>query len=137
MGIRTNTMIKFRQKIFANPSKWKKFRKWAEEKIKDTNPLMLGVSTAGAGLGVANVVINKQRRDADIKLREDQIKATNELTEVLHKIEALEKKEAKKHSRKLKKAFQRDIPEIEYPAIGQKQAEAVIKKFRKKGDDKV
>ena len=124
-------MIEFRQKIFG------KFRAWAKKGMENTNPVMLGLSTAGTGLGVANVVINKQRRDADIKLREDQIKATNELTTVLHKIEGLDKKEAKKHSNKLKKAFQRDIPEIEHPAIGQKQADAVMKKFRKKRDDKV
>ena len=129
-------MIEFRQKIFAKTPKLKKFREWTKEKL-DSPIIPLGLSTAGTGLGVANVVINKQRRDADIRLREDQIKATNELTEVLHKIEGLDKKEAKKQSKKLKKAFQRDIPEIEYPAAGQKQAEAVINKFRKKGNDKV
>lgn len=125
-------MIEFRQKVFAKPEfKAKGLKEWAVGQIKtNTNPLMLGISTAGTGLGVANVVINKQRRDADIKLREDQIKATNELTDALRKIEGLDQKEAKKHSRNLKKAFKKDIPEIEHPCAEMQLAKKTI--FREK-----
>jgi hypothetical protein len=127
-------MIEFRQKVFAKPKfNAKELKAWIGNQIKtNTNPLMLSVSTAGTGLGVANVVINKQRRDADIKLREEQIKATNELTDVLHKIQGLDTKEAKKHSKKLKAAFKKDIPEIEHPSVGMQVANKTI--FRKKNE---
>lgn len=127
-------MTEFRQKIFAKPKfKAKELQGWVGNQLKtNTNPLMLGVSTAGTGLGVANVVINKQRRDADIKLREDQIKATNELTEALHKIEGLDEKEARKHSKNLKKAFKKDIPEIEHPCAEVQLAKKTIFREKKK-----
>lgn len=132
-------MIEFRQKIFAKPRlprfNKKEIQDWTVEKIKDTNPITTGVAAVGAGLGVANYRVNKQRRDADIELREDQIKATNELTDVLHRIEGLDEKEAKKHSRKLKKAFKKDIPEIEHPSAQEQIAKKTI--FREKKNDRV
>lgn len=129
-------MIEFRQKVFTKrlpKFKPKEVKNWAVHQIKEnTNPLMLGVSAAGAGLGVANVKINKQRRDADIKLREDQIKATNELTEVLHKIEGLDKKEARKQSKKIKAAFRKQVPEVEHPSAEMQLANKTIFREKKK-----
>ncbi len=122
-------MAEFRQKIFSRF----RLKKEIVEPAKDFwTVAAVPVGITGTVLSGANLYVNKKRKDADIELREDQIKSMNELTEALKRIEGLEEKETKRHSKNIKKAFKKKLPEDEYPAIGQKQAQAVMKKFKKK-----
>ena len=105
-------MIEFRQKDFS-----KKLVEWGKEQIKKTNPITAALSVAGTGLGIANLHVNKQRKDADKKLREEQIKTMDRLTETLEKIN---EEKLTKNSKKVKRAFRRKLPEDQYPTVMQK-----------------
>lgn len=124
-------MIEFRQKVFSK-FRQKEVKSWIVKKVKETNPVTAGLGVAGTGLGAANFAVNKKRKDADIELREEQIKVINDLSKALDKIEGVD---SKKHSVKLKKAYKRQIPEIEHPCVLQKTADALSKKMRRKKND--
>jgi len=126
-------MIQFRQKTYAKKFRLKETRDWAIKQIKATNPAMLTVSGVGAGYGIANYNVNRKRKEADEELREEQIKATNELAEALKKIDGLSEKEKKKHSNNMKKAYRRIDPDDEHPYIAEKAKKAV---FRRKVEKK-
>ena len=107
-------MIEFRQKTFG---KTKKLVEWGKEQIKKTNPLTAALTITSTGLGVANLHVNKQRKNADKKLREEQIKTMEKLTETLEK---LDEEKLTKNSKKVKRAFRRKLPEDQYPTVIQK-----------------
>lgn len=121
-------MIEFRQKSFAKKFRLKNIGTWALKQAKNTNPGMLAVSGVGAGYGIANYNVNKKRKEADEELRAEQIKATQELTDALKKIEGLDKNDAKKHTKRIKKAYKRADPDDEHPYIAEKAKKVIFNK---------
>jgi hypothetical protein len=121
-------MIEFRQKSFSGKFRLKNIGDWAVKQVKTTNPAMLTVSGVGAGYGIANYNVNKKRKEADKELREDQIRATNELTEALKKIDGLSKQDVNKHTKNIKRAYKRADPDDEHPYITEKARRAILRK---------
>ncbi len=121
-------MIEFRQKSFDKKFRLRNIGEWALKQAKTTNPAMLTISGVGAGYGIANYNVNKKRKEADRELREEQIKATQELTDALKKIEGLEAREAKRHVRNIKRAYKKDDPDDQHPYITEKAKRAIFYK---------
>lgn len=121
-------MIEFRQKSFAKKFRLKDIGDWALKQAKNTNPGMLAVSGVGAGYGIANYNVNKKRKEADKELREEQIKATLELTDALKKIEGLSKNDVNKHTKRMRKAYKRVDPDDEHPYITEKAKKVIFNK---------
>lgn len=124
-------MIEFRQKNFSGKFRLKGAAEWIKKKAEDLNPAMLAISSVGTGYGIANYNVNKKRKEADEELRKEQIEATKDLTKALERVEGLEKREAQRHSRNIKKAYKRLDPDDEHPYVAERAKKAL---FRKKGD---
>lgn len=121
-------MIEFRQKIFRKQFNKKEFNSWVKKQMEGTNPLTLGLSTAATGLGVANYSVNKKRKEADVVLREEQIKATKDLEKALKKVKGVSERDAKTLSQNMKKSYTRRDPDDEHPYVTQAAIDKIIKK---------
>jgi len=93
-------MIEFRQKDFGKVRD--AFKKAGEDPIKTA------LGATGTVLGVANLSLNLSRRKKDTELRQEQIKAIDNLTKAL---EETKSSEVKKSSKKLRTSFRKKHPE--------------------------
>ena len=80
-------MIEFRQKDFGKLGKFTK-KVWTDSKEKANkvleNPrVKTGLTASGTVLGVANLSLNLSRKKEDTRLREEQLKAMEDLTKAL------------------------------------------------------
>ena len=93
-------MIKFRQKEFNRTAK--KIKKAAE------NPVKSVLLVSSPVFGAANLSLNVSKKKKDTELREEQLRAMEDLTKALKESNDLEIREAARHA---KTSFRRKHPE--------------------------
>ena len=117
-------MIKFRQKEFNRVSD-------AAKKVAESPITRGAVVASGPILGVANLSLNVSRKKKDTELREDQLRAMEELRKALKESNDLEIREAARHA---KTSFRRKHPEDikdDDVIIIPNPVSSIKKKFRK------
>ena len=80
-------MIEFRQKDFGKLGEFAK-RVWADgkkkvDKVVESPGVKTGLAASGTVLGVTNLSLNLSRKKEDTRLREEQLKAMEDLTKAL------------------------------------------------------
>lgn len=80
-------MIEFRQKDFGKLGRFTK-KVWTDSKEKvnkvmESSGVKTGLAASGTVLGVANLSLNLSRKKEDTRLREEQLKAMEDLTKAL------------------------------------------------------
>ncbi len=80
-------MIEFRQKDFGKLGEFAK-RIWTSgkekvDKVVESPGVKTGLAASGTVLGVANLSLNLSRKKEDTRLREEQLKAMEDLTKAL------------------------------------------------------
>lgn len=80
-------MIEFRQKDFGKLGRFTK-KVWTDSKEKvnkvmESPGVKTGLAASGTVLGVANLSLNLSRKKEDTRLREEQLKAMEDLTKAL------------------------------------------------------